>query len=365
MIPQATQLSIVIPTYNRQGYLAECLESLLEQQCGGYELLIRDNCSTDNTEQVYLKYKSRFEQIGVCLSYKKNEYNQGFRDNMVFGLKELHRAYALILMDDDFFIGEHALFQLYCSIADNQQTVLSTCGVAKCFVDEQGKTDLQVEKHLEDFPAYQVISGTDYFLNAMNYFKPLVLSAVIFDRELLLQSPWERWSQRAALDVNMYNILSLKGDVALFSAQMSAYRIHAGQDFNTIPLQDAFASHSQIQNWHSLAAQSGKLATTHLWWWRIKTIILKDEGIVRRFQERGRADLSAYFNWLKQYKFSHYLLMRLFMPCCIRYSRQKQPEWLNVPLANIRRWCLRLFLHLYRKKFQPNYSCGITKALKG
>lgn len=64
-------LSICIPTYNRSGYLEQCLESIVHQErFDEIEVIISDNCSTDDTEAVCKKYKS-FQNI----KYYKNAIN--------------------------------------------------------------------------------------------------------------------------------------------------------------------------------------------------------------------------------------------------------------------------------------------------
>jgi glycosyltransferase involved in cell wall biosynthesis len=44
--------SIVIPTYNRSGLILKTLDSVFEQTFNNYEIIVVDNCSTDNTEEV-------------------------------------------------------------------------------------------------------------------------------------------------------------------------------------------------------------------------------------------------------------------------------------------------------------------------
>ena len=67
-------LTIVICTYNRAHILPEALESLLRQTVSpeDYYLLIIDNNSTDNTQEVLIPFKERFPHMRVVM-----EYNQG------------------------------------------------------------------------------------------------------------------------------------------------------------------------------------------------------------------------------------------------------------------------------------------------
>ena len=68
-------LSICIPTYNRAAYLEECLQSLIESRIGyenSVEIVLLNNCSTDNTIDIIEKFKnlniecSKIELLYFC-----------------------------------------------------------------------------------------------------------------------------------------------------------------------------------------------------------------------------------------------------------------------------------------------------------
>ncbi|XOV79280.1 MAG: glycosyltransferase family 2 protein [Aestuariibacter sp.] len=369
----APELSIVLPTFNRAEFLKQCLDSLLAQNCGGYELLIRDNNSQDDTASVVREYQAYFVNKKVRLVYRVNPENVGFRENMVQGLKELSGRYAMILMDDDFFINALALGCMYNAIASNDSVKLVTAKVRSYFCGKETESieSLIEQGKLSSAPTHQIVKGDEYFLNSFSKYPPIVLSSVIFDRNAVLNSKWEQWSQRAALDVNMYNILALSGDIALFPSALSGYRIHEGQDFCTFPLEDAIESHSRISNWHALANLTGRFSWWTLLLWRIKTVVLKDQGVVIRLQQRGNGEtLEKYFSWLLKYNLGHYVLMRQFMPCMIRNTREnkiglKPFKKLLCIYADCRRSILRAFLHLYRRKYDPEYQTSLLIAMKG
>lgn len=59
-------LSICIPTYNRAENLKECIESIIKQDAfspDNIEIVISDNCSTDNTREIVKKYTEKYENI--------------------------------------------------------------------------------------------------------------------------------------------------------------------------------------------------------------------------------------------------------------------------------------------------------------
>ena len=66
-------LSICIPTYNRAAYLRQCVDAIVGQE--GFddrlEVVISDNCSTDDTQAVSLEYQEKHPNI----HYYRNEEN--------------------------------------------------------------------------------------------------------------------------------------------------------------------------------------------------------------------------------------------------------------------------------------------------
>ena len=60
------QISIVLPTFNGEAYLAESIESILSQSFEDFELIIVNDCSTDRTAEIieqYVKKDSRVKSI--------------------------------------------------------------------------------------------------------------------------------------------------------------------------------------------------------------------------------------------------------------------------------------------------------------
>lgn len=64
-------VSIIMPSYNTANFIGETIKSVLEQTYKNWELLIVDDCSTDNTDEVVARYND--ERI----TYMKNLKNSG------------------------------------------------------------------------------------------------------------------------------------------------------------------------------------------------------------------------------------------------------------------------------------------------
>lgn len=54
-------VSVITPCYNGANYIAACIESVLAQTLVNWEMLIVDDCSTDNSAEIILSYVKRHE----------------------------------------------------------------------------------------------------------------------------------------------------------------------------------------------------------------------------------------------------------------------------------------------------------------
>lgn len=95
-------ISICIPTYNRASLLNETLYSVVSQ-CDqwilgiGIEIVVSDNCSTDNTKSIVEEYQTNFKY----LKYFKNDNNIGMVKNLVKVATYASGEYIWFLSDDD------------------------------------------------------------------------------------------------------------------------------------------------------------------------------------------------------------------------------------------------------------------------
>jgi glycosyltransferase involved in cell wall biosynthesis len=93
-------VSIVTPVYNGAAYLAECIESVLRQTYQNYEYIIVNNCSTDGTLEIALKYAAKDNRIRV----HSNKKFIGVIDNhnTAFNLMSPKARYCKVVSGDDY-----------------------------------------------------------------------------------------------------------------------------------------------------------------------------------------------------------------------------------------------------------------------
>ena len=94
-------VSIIMPSYNTAEFIAESIQSVLEQSYEDWELLIVDDCSTDNTDEVVKPYLSD-ERI----KYLKNERNSGAAVSRNRALREAKGKWIAFLDSDDLWMPD-------------------------------------------------------------------------------------------------------------------------------------------------------------------------------------------------------------------------------------------------------------------
>ncbi len=94
-------VSIIMPSYNTGVYIAETIESVLSQTYQNWELLIVDDCSTDETDEIVKGFLSD-ERI----QYLKNEENSGAAFSRNIALRAAKGKWIAFLDSDDLWMPE-------------------------------------------------------------------------------------------------------------------------------------------------------------------------------------------------------------------------------------------------------------------
>jgi len=112
----APKISVITPMYNRKHYIEQCIDSVLEQTFQDYELIVRDDGSTDGSADfVAEKYEKEISSDKIKL--RRNEKNIGEFPTVNKLLREASGKYIMILHSDDMYLP-HALAHMY-EVAEN------------------------------------------------------------------------------------------------------------------------------------------------------------------------------------------------------------------------------------------------------
>ena len=150
-------VSIVIPTYNQERYVHEAIESAIAQDYKNIEIIVSDDCSTDNTSHVIAEYVSKNSNI----VHLKNSKNYGRVKNYRKCLYEhVNGNYVLNLDGDDFLIDESYITKAVNLFEKNKDIVLVFSNI-KTYIESSGKYLLNNMNH--SLP--NLIDGNWLFIN--------------------------------------------------------------------------------------------------------------------------------------------------------------------------------------------------------
>ena len=166
--PGDVLVSIVTVCYNAAELLPMTMESVLAQDYNNYEYIIKDGGSTDNTEEIVLKYAKRFKEKNICLNYISDE-DTGIYDAMNIAVTSCSGKWINFMNAGDCFYNETVLSEIFKKTYPSSAILYGDC----------------VEYEYGRF--YLFPKDYDKILSAM----PFSHQAVFANRELLSRYPFK------------------------------------------------------------------------------------------------------------------------------------------------------------------------------
>lgn len=145
--------SFIVPVYNTSKYLKKCLDSLVKQSFKDFEIIIVNDGSTDNSNNIIKKYESEHNNIKVI-----NEENQGLSMARNNGVKKVSGKY-IIFIDSDDYVEKDLLKQIDKEIA----------GVDVLRYQVITEYENGENKKIYNEEAFDIMKGYDAFKYIANY----------------------------------------------------------------------------------------------------------------------------------------------------------------------------------------------------
>ncbi len=151
--------SVILPTYNRAHLLSRAIHSVLAQTFQDFELLIVDDASPDNTQEVVQAFED--ERI----SYIRREQNGGASATRNTGIKHAKGIYISFLDDDDEYLPDCLKLIYQCFKTASDKTGFIGCGI-QVIEDHTGE-----ETYLRDQipPTPQFENLNEIYLSCLEY----------------------------------------------------------------------------------------------------------------------------------------------------------------------------------------------------
>lgn len=120
-VPDTPFFSIIIPTYNSENYILDCLSSIADQEFCGYEIIIQDGLSKDKT----LELISSFQNTNPLINLKViSEPDNGIYDAMNKALSRASGKWIYFLGSDDSLYNKQVLHKVFSVLSRSSVDVL-------------------------------------------------------------------------------------------------------------------------------------------------------------------------------------------------------------------------------------------------
>ncbi len=142
-------VSVIVPCYNVEKYLPECLDSLIYQTYTNIEILIIDDGSRDDTSAVAKDYADKYE----CVHYYYKD-NGGLSSARNMGIEYASGDY-LAFVDSDDWVDEDYIEKLYKAMTDNYADI-AACGYVE-EGDASGRVSFERKMVLSPYKAMKIL----------------------------------------------------------------------------------------------------------------------------------------------------------------------------------------------------------------
>ncbi len=197
------QVSIIIPVYNVEQYLEQCLDSVINQTFKDIEIICINDCSTDNSLQIIKEYQHKDDRI-VLIDLKQND-GQGNARNQ--GIKIANGKYITFIDSDDWVTRDYVEV-LYKSIEKyNTDFVVAnqllfdnkTCKITipsdsskliydKLFYEKDRVYFLQHISYMQTSTIWANIFSKNFILSNNIFFKIRIMEEVLFMWEIIIRA---------------------------------------------------------------------------------------------------------------------------------------------------------------------------------
>jgi glycosyltransferase involved in cell wall biosynthesis len=183
-------ISVVIPTYNQASFLGRAIESVWSQQMPETEIVVVDDCSTDETQDV-LRHLPKTGEVNVVLQ----ERNQGPAAARNRGIKHSKGEWIAFLDSDDYWLPGKLQTQIQALERDNQFD-FAYCGSVA--VDDEGKVvATSPAPAIENFMR-ELLWGNQIATPTMIVRRELLEKTGLFDESLQVGEDWDLWLRLAS-----------------------------------------------------------------------------------------------------------------------------------------------------------------------
>lgn len=217
-------VSVTICTYNRADMLSEAVYSALKQTYSNIEIIIVDDASTDNTEEIVKKLQAEDSRI----KYFKNEKNLNIAGTRNETIKNSKGKYVAILDSDDYWTDEYKLTKQIAFLEKNTDYALI------------GSNAIQIDKDDNMVGKIENIADNKSIKENLLVRNEFVHSTVLYKKEIIEEFGLFNKNNSPFEDYDLILKIGRKYKLANMQEKTTAYRVHLGGESKKINLKKKF-----------------------------------------------------------------------------------------------------------------------------
>jgi glycosyltransferase involved in cell wall biosynthesis len=209
-------VSVCMITYNHESYIREAIEGVLMQKTNfPIELIIGEDCSTDNTRKIVREYENKYPEIIVA---QYPETNRGMMKNFTTVLQSARGKYIALCEGDDYWTDPLKLQKQVDFLEENPDC--SFCFHASKTIRNNNPVNYLIHKP-KKIPADNKFEIKNAILNGGGF---MATNSMVFHREHILKRP--DWMNKSTVgDLPLMLHLASKGKIGYIDNVMSVYRV--------------------------------------------------------------------------------------------------------------------------------------------
>ena len=117
------KVSIIVPIYNIEAYLGRCVDSLLAQDYDNIEIVLVDDCSTDNSAEIAKEYAQKYTERCRFVQREKNGGASAARNT---GIENSTGEWLTFVDSDDWVTENYVTVMMEVAVNGNMDIVINT-----------------------------------------------------------------------------------------------------------------------------------------------------------------------------------------------------------------------------------------------
>lgn len=188
------EISVVLPTYNGARFIQQSIESVLVQTFLNWELIIVDDCSTDNTFELVKVYADSDKRIKII----SNKVNKKLPASLNIGFKQAKGRFLTWTSDDNYYAPN--AFEKMLNVFKNNPSI-DFVYADMCIVDSVGRLLKYKHRHNEICTLYHGCIGACFLYN-----RKLYESFGGYSEDMFCAEDYEYWMRLWVNKTRFYHI---------------------------------------------------------------------------------------------------------------------------------------------------------------